>query len=86
MRSAQATDRGSAYHALAVKGAKTAETERGGILQLRIFFGVNRRAMTMQAAKWKKLIARFDPRYPRCGRLSFAAIRDAQVSAGRLAI
>ena len=38
LRSAQATDRGSAYHALAVKGAKTAETERGGILQLRIFW------------------------------------------------
>ena len=40
----------------------------------------------MQAAKWKKLIARFDSPYPRCGWLSFAAIRDAQVSAGRLAI
>ena len=40
----------------------------------------------MQAAKWKKLIARFDPPYPRCGRLSFAAIRGVQVSPGRLAI
>jgi hypothetical protein len=66
-----------------LKVPKTAETERGGILQLRIFW---RQSETMEAAKWKKLIARFDPSYPRCGRLSFAAIRDAQVSAGRLAI
>jgi hypothetical protein len=40
----------------------------------------------MEAAKWKKLIARFDPPLSQMRRLSFAAIRDAQVSAGRLAI
>jgi hypothetical protein len=41
-----------------LKVPKTAETERGGILQLRIFW---RQSETMEAAKWKKLIARFDP-------------------------
>ena len=40
-----------------LKVPKTAETERGGILQLRIFW---RQSETMEAAKWK-LIARFDP-------------------------
>ena len=39
-----------------LKVPKTAETERGGILQLRIFW---RQSETMEAAKWKKLIARF---------------------------
>ena len=37
LRSAQATDRCSAYDA-PLKVPKTAETERGGILQLRIFW------------------------------------------------
>ena len=38
LRSAQAEDRRSAYDAVAIKGAKETETERGGILQLRIFW------------------------------------------------
>ena len=57
LRSAQATDRCSAYDA-PLKVPKTAETERGGILQPLIFW---RQSETMEAAKWKKLIARFDP-------------------------
>ena len=56
LRSAQATDRRTAYDALPLKVPKSAETERGGILQLRIFW---RQSETMEAAKWKKLIARF---------------------------
>jgi hypothetical protein len=62
LRSAQATDRRGAYDALAVKGAKDSRDRARWHLAAADSFGVNRRAMTMQAAKWKKLIARFDPR------------------------
>jgi hypothetical protein len=85
LRSAQSEDRRGAYDVLATKGVpKKAETERGGILQLRIFWRqsegndhVNRRV--------EKLIARFDPALSlmRAAELC-AANRGAQVSPGRL--
>jgi hypothetical protein len=70
LRSAQATRR-SAYDALAVKGAKNSRERARWHL-----------AAAGLLASSRGLI----PRYPRCGRVSFAVVRDAQVSAGRLAI
>jgi hypothetical protein len=53
-----------------LKVPKKAETERGGILQRRVFWR-QWSAMTVQPAEWRKLIAR---PLSRSGRLSFAAI------------
>jgi hypothetical protein len=84
LRSAQAEDRRSAYDRSPLKAPKTAETERGGILRLRNLLAdiKPRRKRRSGRASSRGSI----PRYRRCERLNFAAIRVARVSGGRPAI
>jgi hypothetical protein len=60
LRSAQSEDRRSAYDVLGTNAKESRDRAR--------WHGVNRRAMTVQAAEWTKLIDRFNPPgYRRCG-------------------
>jgi len=85
LRSAQAEDRRSAYDRSPLKAPKTAETERDGILRLRMCWPIsNHDAASVGVEEADRAIR--SPRYRRCERLNFAAIRVALVSGGRPAI